>query len=183
MRLFTLNEEKCIFIYQKSIYFIIKYSLYRISFVSMLKLYLVTNYWFMTSNFFYRYFNNLINYLFWFNYIIRCKLADFGLARSLSQNNSTFESNGSGEEACLTDYVGKSNWCACNGHCTLFLINRQQASYTSLCFPCRSSNIFGHQPLIDGRKNSFWQLVYLYLKRIMDRAFFPHSHPSRAINL
>lgn len=42
------------------------------------------------------------------NYVIRCKLADFGLARSLSQNHQTVESNGN-EEACLTDYVGKAS--------------------------------------------------------------------------
>ncbi|XP_055296591.1 mitogen-activated protein kinase 15-like [Sitodiplosis mosellana] len=34
----------------------------------------------------------------------RCKLADFGLARSLSQNHPTVDSNGN-EETCLTDYV------------------------------------------------------------------------------
>lgn len=38
---------------------------------------------------------------------ISCKLADFGLARSLSQNHPTVDSNGN-EETCLTDYVGNA---------------------------------------------------------------------------
>lgn len=42
-----------------------------------------------------------------------CKLADFGLARSLSQSYPTFDSNGN-EEACLTDYVGNANRFVCN---------------------------------------------------------------------
>lgn len=69
----------------------------------------------------YRFINKLI-----FNYLIRCKLADFGLARSLSQNHPTFDSNGN-EEACLTDYVGKSNKIACNGYYMSAQITRIQA--------------------------------------------------------
>lgn len=44
-----------------------------------------------------------------------CKLADFGLARSLSQNHPTVDSNGN-EETCLTDYVGNAYRFTCNGY-------------------------------------------------------------------
>lgn len=59
-----------------------------------------------------------------------CKLADFGLARSLSQNFPTVDSNGN-EEACLTDYVGNSNRFICNRYYDLFSFWKAYYAYNS----------------------------------------------------
>lgn len=58
--------------------------------------------------------NNWISLCFSFLYtikhdcVISCKLADFGLSRSLSLNHPSDDSIGN-EEPCLTDYVGTAN--------------------------------------------------------------------------
>lgn len=64
----------------------------------------------------------IIKSIFILNYVISsCKLADFGLARSLSQNHPTVDSNGN-EEACLTDYVGNANRFNCYRDTMMWLV-------------------------------------------------------------